>query len=193
VGTRRRVAPGDVLYRPGDPGYDFHVILTGAVAVVGQLGPGDPVVRVHGERRFLGELDLFGDHAVVRTAVVIRAGEVLRLTVEQLREVLADDAELRELVQRAFLVRRAIRFELAADLRIIGRSSSPATARLQEWAQEHGLTTDLVDLDAGEDSTLAGEAGVAEADLPVVVVARTGTTLHHPDDADLDRTLGAMG
>ncbi len=115
AGTRRRVARGDVLYRPGDPGYDFYVVLAGAVAVVGHLAAADPVVRVHGERRFLGELDVFGGQPVVRTAVVIRPGEVLRLTVDQLRTVLAEDAELRELVLRAFLVRRAMRFELSSE------------------------------------------------------------------------------
>ncbi|WP_164700989.1 Na+/H+ antiporter NhaA [Modestobacter sp. KNN46-3] len=190
-GTRRQVVAGDVLYRPGDPGYDFHVILSGAVAVVGQLGGTDPVVRVHGERRFLGELDLFSSQPVSRTAVVIRAGEVLHLSQDQFRRVLAEDTELRELVQRAFLIRRAIRFELSADLRIIGRPGSPDTRRLREWAREHDLTTDLVDVEAGTDSALLDELGVSEADLPVVVVPRTGTTLRHPDEAALGRILGS--
>lgn len=189
AGTRRRVARGEVLYRPGDHGYDLHVVLSGAVAVIGHPGgAATPVVRVHGARRLLGELDLFDEQPVVRTAVVVRAGEVLRLTVDQLRGLLASDPELRELILRAFLVRRAIRFELAADLRLIGRSSSDDLDRVRTWADARGLTTDLVDLDAGHEvDPLVHELSLSEDDLPVVVVRRTGQVLHDPTEADLER------
>ena len=65
----------------------------------------EPVVRVHGERRFLGALDLSSSKPVSRAAVVIRAGEVFR---DQFKAVLATDAERRDLVLRAYLVRLAI-------------------------------------------------------------------------------------
>lgn len=189
VGTRRQVARGDVLYRPGEPGYDFHVVLSGAVAVVGRPKARKPVVRVHGKKRFLGALDLFEDRRVERTAIVIRAGEVLRLTVEQLRTVLAQDAELRELVQRAFLVRQAIGDELAADLRIVGRPGSPDTRRLQDYAGAHRITTDVAYVEAaGNKDRLLAELAVSEDDLPVVVL-RTGRVLRNPDDAELDQAL----
>jgi hypothetical protein len=55
------------------------VVLSGRVAVVGYSASASaadqPTVRVHGARRFLGELDLFSSVPVVRTAVVIQAGE----------------------------------------------------------------------------------------------------------------------
>jgi CRP-like cAMP-binding protein len=193
-GTRLPVAAGEVLYRPGDSGYGFHVVLSGAVAIVGRPGPGGPtVVRVHGERRFLGALDLFGERPVVRTAVVIRAGEVLRLAVEQFRSALAADPALRDVVLRAYLVRRAIRLEMAADLRIVGRPGSPDTRRVQERAAVRSLTTDLADVGPGADGDrMLDELGVSEADLPVVV-SRTGEVLHAPDDAELDRLLRTLG
>ena len=192
AGTRRRVARGDVLYRPGEPGYDFHVVLSGAVAVVGRPGAGEPVVRVHGAGRFLGALDLFDDRRVLRTAVAIRAGEVLRLTVDGLRTMLAQDAELRELVQRAFLVRHAIGYELAADLRIVARSDSPDARRLRDYAEVHGLTAALVDLDGGDGDRFLAGLGVSEADLPVVVLP-TGRVLRDPTDAELGQALRARG
>ena len=108
VGTRRPVARGDVLYRPGDPGDDFCVVLSSAVAVVGQPRDDEAVVRVHGARRFLGALDLFDDRPVKRTAVVVRSGEVLQLTVGQLRAVLDSDPQLEDVVLRAYLIRGAI-------------------------------------------------------------------------------------
>jgi NhaA family Na+:H+ antiporter len=189
AGTRRTVARGDTLYQPGDAGYDFHVVLSGAVAVIGQLRPNETVVRVHGARRFLGELDLLSEQPVERTAVVIRGGEVLRLTVEQLRTVLTRDAVLRELILRAFLVRRAIRLQLAAELRVVGRAGSDDTRRIGTYAQARGLTTDIAEFDAdGDANRLLCELGVSEADLPVVIT-RSGHVLSNPSDAELDRVL----
>ncbi len=39
LGTRRRMAKGDYLYREGDAAYDFFVVLSGAVEIV--IGSGD--------------------------------------------------------------------------------------------------------------------------------------------------------
>ncbi len=192
-GTRRRTTRGDVLYRPGDAGYDFHAIISGAVAIIGYpRGPDQPVVGVHGERRFLGTLDVFSGRGVVRTAQVIRPGEVLTVPVEALRTALAADAELREVVQRAFLVRHALSFELSADLRVLGRPGSPETDRVRDYAATHQLTADVVDLDAGDGGRLLAELGASEADLPVVVT-RAGRVLHHPDTGELDAALRAPG
>ena len=189
-GARRPVAAGDVLYRPGDPGYDFYVILSGAVAVVGYLGRSEgPVIRVHGERRFLGALDILSSKPVSRTALVIRAGEVLQLTADQLRTVLSTDAELSGLVLRAYLARLAIGFEHSADLRILGRPGSSDIRRIQEYADAHQLTIDVVDVDAnGDGGRLLAELGATEADLPVVV-SRSGRVLQNPPDAQLDHAL----
>jgi Na+:H+ antiporter, NhaA family len=189
-GTRRSVAAGEVLYRPGDPGYDFYVIVSGAVAVVGYLGRSEgPVIRVHGERRFLGALDILSSKPVSRTAVVIRAGEVLQLTTDQLRTVLSTDVELRELVLRAYLARLAVGFEHSADLRILGRPGSSDIRRIQEYADAHHLTTDVVDLNVnGDGGRLLAELGATEADLPVVV-SRSGRVLQNPSEAQLDHVL----
>jgi NhaA family Na+:H+ antiporter len=190
AGTRRRVARGDLLYRVGDASYDFHVVLSGAVAVIGRFGgTGEPVVRVHGPRRFLGELDLFSDQPVGRTAQVVRDGEVLRLTVEQLRTALDDNPGLRDLIMRAFLVRRAIRLELAADLRILGIPDSVEVRRLQDYATAHGLTSGVVQLDNESAAPpFAADPGMAVGNVPVVVT-RTGQVLQNPTEAELDTAL----
>ena len=97
---------------------------------------------------------------------------------------------MRESVQRASLVRRAIRLEFAADLRLIGRSSNPNTQRVRRWARDRGLTTALVDVDTGqEDPEVLAEFGIREDDLPVVVVTRSGETLRHPDGKALDTAV----
>ncbi|GAA1477588.1 hypothetical protein GCM10009623_20340 [Nocardioides aestuarii] len=189
-GTRRRVARGDTLYEAGDAHYDFHVVLSGAVAVVGRFaGRPEPLFRVHGSRRFLGELDLFDHQEVVRTAMVIRSGEVLRLTLDELQAAFDRDSGLRDVVVRAFLARRAMRFELTADMRIVGPADSPEVQRLRTYAEGRGLTSVVVDLEADETNPhLAGPSGVGGDDLPMVVT-REGQVLHRPDEAELDEAI----
>ncbi|MFD4422816.1 Na+/H+ antiporter NhaA [Agromyces sp. NPDC058484] len=190
IGEHRDVARGDILYRPGDPGYDFYVVLAGAVAVLADPEDRKRIVRIHGPRRFLGALDLFDQTTVQRTAVVIRDGSVLRLTIEQLREVLAADDELRELVQRAYLIRHAIGLENIADVRIVGHVDNPQARRLREWADANGLSSVVIDLDSGD----AAEAymtklGLVDSDLPVVVCPRAGAVLRDPDETQLREAL----
>ncbi|WP_432477681.1 Na+/H+ antiporter NhaA [Nocardioides sp. GXQ0305] len=191
-GTRRSVGRGDTLYQAGDAHYDFHVVLSGAVAVVGRFpGRPEPLFRVHGPRRFLGELDLFDHQEVVRTAMVVRAGEVLRLTLDELQSAFSLDSGLRDLVVRAFLARRAMRFELAADMRIVGRAASPEVRRLQSYADAHRLTSVVMDPENDDDGHPFHDlAGVGPEDLPVVVT-RAGVVLHRPDDAELDEVFAA--
>ena len=58
VGELRAVAPGDVLFREGDEGYDFFVVESGRGRDRARLRlrePGDRGTRAH---RFLGELNL---------------------------------------------------------------------------------------------------------------------------------------
>ena len=55
LGERRQVHAGEVLFSPSDDHYDWVVILSGSVEV---LGPNDQVITRHGARRFLGEVSL---------------------------------------------------------------------------------------------------------------------------------------
>src|ERR671930_1063613 len=73
-GERRRTQPGEVLFRAGDAGYDFHVVLEGKVAILDEYGDQEHVIAVHGPRRFLGELSLLTGQAVFFTAGVRGAG-----------------------------------------------------------------------------------------------------------------------
>ncbi|MGY1729916.1 Na+/H+ antiporter NhaA [Geodermatophilus sp. SYSU D01045] len=185
-GTRRTWQPGQTLFREGDPGYDFQLVLSGSVAVVEHHGrPDQRVVAVHGARRFLGELDLFSDRPVFLTAVVLQPAEVVTVPDARIREAFAADPALKELVLRTFLIRRSMLLELAADLRVVGRGASGDTARLRRFAADRGLTATVVDVETVDDAAaLLADLGVTEDDLPVVVW-RSGRVLRRPTDAEL--------
>ena len=58
LGVRRAVSAGEYLYREGDPGYDFYVVLSGTVGIVVNPDGKERVIASHSPGRFLGELNL---------------------------------------------------------------------------------------------------------------------------------------
>ncbi|MGE0295050.1 Na+/H+ antiporter NhaA [Pseudonocardia sp.] len=162
-GTRRTVVAGDVLFREGDPGYDLFVVLSGRIGILEHAGtPEQRVVKVNGAGRFLGELNLLGHEPVFLSAVAVTPGEVLDVPVTALRTAFAESPALRDLVVRAFLLRRSRLLRFAAELRIIGHAGDPATTSLRTLAQERGVAVSVVDPEEDGDGAaeLLDEMGI---------------------------------
>src|SRR3954449_1209079 len=131
-GEHRRTTEGEVLYADGDRAYDFFVVLAGKVAIIQSAGtPKERVIGVHGEGRFLGELNLLTAEAVYLTARVIEAGEVLQVSRSRLRELIDTETVIAELVLHAYLARRALLIGIGAGPRLIGSRFSADTRRLR--------------------------------------------------------------
>jgi len=129
LGRRRRVQPEEVLFREGDRECPFFVVLAGKVASVeGHGTPEERVITVHGRGRFLGELSLLTGEGSYYTAVAVNEGEVLAVPASRLRELVARDQGIGDLILRAYLIRRSILIGLGAGLRIIRTGGSIWTA-----------------------------------------------------------------
>ena len=115
LGVRRAVAAGEYLYRESDPGYDFYVVLSGAVEIVVNSEGKERVIARHGAGRFLGELNLLTGQRVFVSARVAEAGEVIAVPRDALRRLIATDASLSDKILAAFLARRAILMSGAAS------------------------------------------------------------------------------
>ena len=189
-GERRRTELDQVLFREGDERYDFYVVLEGKVAVVDGYGRVDErLIAVHGARRFLGELGLLTGQAAFFTAVVREPGEVLVVSVERLRSLLAHDSALGDLLLRAYFLRRELLIGLGAGFRIIGSRFSPDTRRLREFVARNRLPHRWIDLE--EDSTaeaLLREVGIAPVQTPVVIWH--DEVLRNPSNEELARAVG---
>src|SRR5438128_2592314 len=108
LGTRRSVTPGEYLYRQGDETYDFYVLLSGAVEIVVDTHGPERVIARHGAGRFLGELNLLTGLRVFVSARVVEAGEVVAISREGLRHLIATNPRLSDIILVAFLARRSI-------------------------------------------------------------------------------------
>jgi thioredoxin reductase (NADPH) len=189
-GQRRPTETSEVLFQEGDPSCDFFVILEGRVAIVEDYGSEDErLLGVHGPRRFLGELNLLTGQAVFVTAVVREPGEVLVVPADRLRELVAKDTTLGDLILRAYLIRRWVLIGLGTGFRIVGSRYSPDTQRLHEFATRNRLPHRVVELeDDPQAEGLLRELGVAAEETPVVLWRQQ--VLRNPSNAELARAIG---
>jgi len=119
---------GEVLFEPGGQSVPFFVITAGRIAVDQPSDRGDLVFAVLGAGQFTGEVSLLSGRRALARGRVTEAGEVIALDREHLLALVQTDAELGEIILRAFILRRV---ELIAQ----GRGgatlccSAPTTAR----------------------------------------------------------------
>lgn len=187
-GERRAVQAGEVIYREGEPASELIVILGGLVAMV--EGEDERELSLHGPGRFLGEVSVLTGQPAFLTAVVREPGEVLAVPVDRLREAVAEDARLGDLIVRAFLIRRSLLVELGAGFRIVGSRFDPDTRRLLEFAARNRLPHRWIDLerDPQAEALLRG-LGIGPEDTPVVIW-RGHTVLRNPANAELAHAIG---
>ena len=189
-GEERTTKPGDVLFRAGDPGYPFVVVLDGTVALVeGRTGEGS-VVGVHRGGRFLGEIGMLTGETAFVTAVVQEPGAVLVVPVARVRDLVSNDPAFGDLVLRAYLLRRSELIELGVGLRIIGSRHAAEARRLREFAARNRLPHRFIDLEEDRDAeALLCELGVRPDETPIVIWAGN-VVLRNPSRAELAAAIG---
>jgi thioredoxin reductase (NADPH) len=189
-GARRTVKAGETLVREGERCDYFFVILSGKVAVATADDAGNPhVIRVHGPRRFLGELGDLEGQAAFYTAEVVEPGEVLVVPTERVRALVVHDPALSDLILRAYLWRRCLLIQEGSGFRIIGSCYSPDTVRLREFAARNRLPHRWIDLERDPQAErLLQRFGVTAQDTPVVVWG--GAVLRNPTNTELARRVG---
>jgi len=189
LGVRRAVAAGEYLYREGDPTYDFYVVLSGAVEIIVNSEGKERLIARHPAGRFLGELNLLTGQRVYVSARVAEPGEMLVLSRDAFRRVIATDPGLSEKILASFLARREILMSGAASsIRVIGSRFSPDSARVREFLSRSRIPHEWLDADDSEVGHFLREFEIATQDLPVVIV--TGTVLRRPTPDVLAKYLG---
>jgi thioredoxin reductase (NADPH) len=190
LGVHRAVSAGEYLYREGDAGYDFYVVLAGAVEIVVNSEGKDRVIVRHPARRFLGELNLLTGQRVFVSARVAESGEVLAVPREAFRRLIATDASLSDKILAAFLARRAILLTGASSaIRLVSSRFSPDSGRIREFLARNRIPHEWLDPDADRDvERLLRGFDIAPQDLPVVIVS--GKVLRRPTPGVLAEYLG---
>ncbi len=155
AGERRPLVAGEILFRAGDPSSDFFVVLRGRVAVIDAFGsPAERLVGVHGELRFVGELNLVTGQPAFLTAVVEEAGEAIVLSRDELQAVVSANQLVGDVIVNAFIARRGLLIGRGSGLRLIGSHLSPDTRRLREFLTRNRIPHGFLDVETDAEADL---------------------------------------
>jgi thioredoxin reductase (NADPH) len=190
-GHVRPVRRGEVLIEVGDHVVPFFVVTEGEVEIVRPSGATEEPVAVHGPGHFTGEISMLTGRRALLRARVSKPGEVIALDREHVLALVQTDAEISEILMRAFILRRV---ELIAhglgDVVLIGSSHCPGTLRVKEFLTRNGHPHSYIDLDREADvQDMLDRFHVAVADVPILI-CRGDVVLRNPTNQQIADCLG---
>ncbi|MFC8069708.1 FAD-dependent oxidoreductase [Streptomyces sp. NPDC057293] len=194
IGSEYSAPAGTVLFSAGDASYDFFVVLKGAAEIIDRLGePEQRLVASYGHAEFLGEIGMLTGERSRFTGVMKSPGRLLRVGLQQIQTVIAQDSDLSEYILRTFLARRASLLRRGAGITLIG-SRYDERCRVLLHAFSLGRTAvEWLDLeDRPEAEILLRRLEVSLNDLPVILIPGR-PLMRNPQPADLAAEFGEFG
>ena len=151
----------------------FHFLwwFQASLEVVRPCGVVETLVTIHGPGEFTGEANMLsGRRSIVRIHAT-KPGEVIQLNHQNMMTLIQSDAELGEIIMRAFILRRV---ELVAsgtgDVVLIGSSNSSSTFRIKEFLMRNGHPYLYIDLDRDSDvQNLLDTFHIDTKEIPVLI------------------------
>ena len=190
-GRTRSVQPGDVLIDQGDTSVPFFVVITGEVEIVRPFGADETLITIHGYGEFTGEVNMLSGRQSLIRARATKPGEVIELDHQELLRLVQTDAELSEILMRAFILRRV---ELIAagvgDIVLIGSIYSAGTLRIKEFLMRNGHPYSYIDLERDPDvQNLLDSFQILASEIPVLI-CRGQVVLRNPNNQQIADCLG---
>jgi thioredoxin reductase (NADPH) len=145
----------------------------------------------HHAGQFSGEANMISGRRALGRLRVSEPGEVIQLDRDQLLDLIQTDAELSEILMRAFILRR---LELIArdlgDVVVIGSAHCAGTLRVKEFLVRNGHPFQYIDLDRDREAqALLDRFQISVADIPVLI-CRGEAVLRNPTNARIADCLG---
>jgi thioredoxin reductase (NADPH) len=191
VGEQRRIRAGEVLIEFGEQHTRFFVVIDGAIEVVRPVDAHEDAVTVLGPGQFTGEVNMLSARRALVRARAVRDGSVIVVDRDHLRAIVQRDAELSEILLRAFILRRlALLAQATSGLVVIGSGHSASTLRIREFLSRNAQPFTYYDVESDHDAqALLDRFDVKVTDVPVVV-CEGGSVLKNPTNEALAEGLG---
>ncbi len=190
-GQIRKIERGEVLYEQGHSAAPFFVVVSGELEVVRPLFPVETLVTVYEPGQLSGEVGTLSGR---RTLFLVRASkpsEVIELDRQHMMTLIQTDAELGDILIRAFILRRAELISAGVgDSVLIGSTHSPGTLRIKEFLMRNGQPYSYIDLDRDPDvQNLLDSFRISVNEIPVLI-CRGQLVLRNPSNQQIADCLG---
>jgi thioredoxin reductase (NADPH) len=190
-GRARSAAPGENLVKAGDQPSSFFVVTAGQLHIVQSSASGERVVASLGAGQFTGETNMLSGQRGLATIRAVEPTDVIEVDRKDLLSLIQTDAQLSEILMRAFILRRV---ELIAkgfgDVVLAGSFFCQGTLRVKEFLTRNGYPYTFVDLDKDSGvQALLDHFAVGPEDVPVLICRGT-IVLRNPTNTQIADCLG---
>jgi thioredoxin reductase (NADPH) len=154
----------------------------------------EQIFVTYGPSQFSGEVVLISGSRALSRGRVAEPGEFLEIGADELRTLIAKDAELSDIFMRAFLLRRVAMISGGlGNVAVLGSQHSSNTLRLREFLTRNGHPFRYVNLDRDKTSQeLLDRLDIKLEDIPVAICSGK-SVLRNPTDQKLAEGLGSRG
>jgi len=190
-GHRRAIRAGEILVQQGDIDIPFFVVLAGELDAV-RPGPGsETLIAIFRAGQFTGEVNMLSVRRALTEIRVREDGEAVQVSRDKLVALVQTDAELSEILMRAFILRRVeLVTQGIGDATLVGSNHSADTLRIKEFLTRNAHPYAYLDLERHADvQNLLDHFHITVTEIPVVI-CRGETVLRNPTNSEIAKCLG---
>ena len=175
----------------GDTSVPFFVVITGEVEIVRPFGAHETLITVHGPGEFTGEVNMLSGRRSLVRARATKPGKVIELDHQQILGLVQTDAELSDILMRAFILRRVELISAGVgDIVLVGSAYSAGTLRIKEFLMRNGHPYSYIDLERDPDvQNLLDSFQISASEIPVLI-CRGQLVLRNPSNQEIADCLG---
>jgi thioredoxin reductase (NADPH) len=190
-GHIRAMEGGEVLHEQGHRAAPFFVVISGELEVVRPSVPVETLVTVYEPGQFTGEVGTLSGRRSLFRVRATKPGKVIELDRQQMLALVQTDAELGQILMRAFILRRV---ELIAagvgDIVLVGSTYSASTLRIKEFLMRNGHPYSYMELERDPDvQNLLDSFQISAGEIPVLI-CRGQIVLRNPSNQQIADCLG---
>lgn len=190
-GKLQHVEAGEVLFEPGDSNVPVYVVLSGGLEILQPCPKGVRSLVTHVPGSITGEFAVISGQRALLRGQVIASGEFLQIASGEFRALVAKDAELGDILMKAYILRRMLLIsEEASNVLVLGSLNCANTLRLREFLGRNGYPYKFIDLDTDERSQSILDHFQVKVDEVPVVICNARSVLRNPSIRELADCLG---
>lgn len=191
-GERRRFPADHVLFTQGERHISMYVIVAGTIQIERGTALRSRALGTFGEGMFTGDIGTLAGRAAVATAITQTECEMIVVDEECLRALVVAEADLSELIMRAYILRRVafIQDKDGSGVIVFGSRQSAHSLNLREFLSRNGQPAAYFEVEQHESAAALMERfDISLADIPAVVTPGS-VVLKKPSNRELADALG---
>lgn len=191
-GEVRRFTAGQTLFRQGDRNIPTYVVVSGTLIVERGNALSSHSLGTRGPGMFTGDIGSLVGRGAVATVSVEADAELLVITPDGMRALVVTEADLSEVIMRAFILRRIsfIEDEAGGGVIVIAMRHSADTLRLREFLTRNSYPALHLDACLQQEARVLMERFKIHADELPAVITPKAEVLVRPSNKALADAIG---